>query len=86
MDNLRASFSGIADALHESKHVELRDLCTRKSFDPCYENFGVLKIIVPKSLHSRLREELALMGLTEESLFPGLDGLSRSLVQSHILK
>jgi hypothetical protein len=85
MDNLRVSFPGIDTALSEAKEIELSELCIRAPNDPCYKNFNVLKIILPKILHSQLRAELAQMGLTEESLFPGLDGLSRSLVQSHIL-
>lgn len=84
MDNLAASFPGVVDAMKEGARLDVRQLCERRPADPCYDNFGVVKIVVPKRLHSRFREELGLMGLTEESLFPGLDGLSRSLVQAHI--
>jgi hypothetical protein len=84
MDNLRASFPGIASELEAPKHISVNDLCKRPLNDPCYKQFAALKINIPKCLHSQLRLELALMGLTEESLFPGLDGLSRSLVQGHI--
>ncbi|WP_108470692.1 FRG domain-containing protein [Rhodanobacter thiooxydans] len=84
MDNLRASFPGISDALSNPSIVDLAELCSRERGDLCYQNFNVIKIIIPKKLHVQLRKELALMGLTEESLFPGLDGLSRSLVQSYI--
>ncbi|MDO9042410.1 MAG: FRG domain-containing protein [Desulfocapsaceae bacterium] len=85
MDNLKVSFPGIATELEQPNQVELTELCLRKHDDPCYKNFSVIKIVVPKNIHAQLRLEMRLMGLTEESLFPGIDGLSRSLVQNHIM-
>jgi hypothetical protein len=86
MDNLAASFPGFAEALTDGSQVALPELCFRAVNDPCYNNFAVVKVVIPKGLHSSLRTELAMMGLDDESLFPGLDGLSRSLVQHHIMR
>ncbi|KDC60102.1 FRG domain-containing protein [Bordetella bronchiseptica] len=38
-----------------------------------------LKMRIPKSLHGTFRKHLRMMGITDESLFPGLDGLARSM-------
>ncbi|WP_232615155.1 FRG domain-containing protein [Photobacterium carnosum] len=40
---------------------------------------ALLKVKIPKSLHNEIRSELKLMNITSETLFPGIDGFSKSL-------
>lgn len=83
MDNLCASFVGMAEALATGEYISIRELA---ALDPLYKDIVAVKIIIPRPLQARLRQELALMGLSDESLFPGLDGLARSLVHTHIFR
>lgn len=46
--------------------------------------FGCIKIVLQESLQASARTQLAHMSLTEEGLFPDLDGLARSLVMKHL--
>jgi hypothetical protein len=39
----------------------------------------LLKIKIPKHFHNEIRQELKLMNITSETLFPGIDGFSKSL-------
>lgn len=48
------------------------------------EEFACVKLVVPETLHKTALGHLARMGLTEESLFPDIDGLARSLILKHI--
>jgi hypothetical protein len=48
------------------------------------DNSKVIKINIPKSLHKEILHSLTKMNITAETLFPGLDGLVKSLQQSHI--
>jgi len=48
------------------------------------DNHYVLKIILPKNIQSEARKSLIRMNITEETLFPGLDGLARSMLQKEI--
>lgn len=40
---------------------------------------ALLKIKIPKYLHKEIRKELKLMNITSETLFPGIDGFTKSL-------
>lgn len=44
----------------------------------------VLKIILPRTIHMNIYSSLKEMNITAENLFPGIDGLAKSLVLSHI--
>lgn len=48
------------------------------------EEFGCIKIIATASLKRSAVQQLSSMGLTEEVLFPDLDGLARSLAMKHL--
>jgi hypothetical protein len=84
MDNLKASFHGFPSD-NTPKALGLKELCSNVYIGPCYDRYGIVKIIIPREIHSKIRGQLEKMGLTEESLFPGLDGLSRAITQSYIL-
>lgn len=42
----------------------------------------ILKLIIPESQHKKVIGDLGRMNITAETLFPGLDSLARSLVQT----
>jgi hypothetical protein len=42
-------------------------------------NISIMKIVIPQSLHSKALTDLFKMNVTAATLFPGLDGFSRSL-------
>ncbi len=42
---------------------------------------GLIKLVIPKRLHKKVRAELQRMNISSASLFPGLDGFARSLKQ-----
>lgn len=46
----------------------------------------LLKVKIPKSLHNEIRKELKLMNITSETLYPGIDGFSKSLYGEFDLK
>lgn len=39
----------------------------------------LLKVKIPKDFHNEIRKELKLMNITSETLFPGIDGFTKSL-------
>jgi hypothetical protein len=81
LDNLAASF-GFQDAKDIQFKQEDPDQLTSAKLPS--QNFGCLKIIIPSWIHYQAIRHFIPMGLNEESLFPGLDGLARTLVQAHL--
>jgi hypothetical protein len=45
---------------------------------------ALLKINIPKKFHNEIRKELQLMNITNETLFPGIDGFTKSLYSEFI--
>lgn len=43
------------------------------------QNCILLKIVLPKKLHVKIRKDLSMMNINAATLFPGLDGFARSL-------
>jgi hypothetical protein len=84
MDNLFSSFPGLKEAYAAPATVAIQHLCTRVHGSPNYDQFATLKIVIPHKIHRDLRQQLSLMGLSEETLFPGLDGLARGVLAAHI--
>lgn len=84
MDNLFSSFPGLREAYAKPEPVDIKGLCTRVHGSPNYMQFATLKIIIPQNIHKTLRKELSMMGLSEETLFPGLDGLARGVLAAHV--
>ena len=64
------------------------------SFDKCEisqilklaREIKILRIILPSKIHESIIESLNQMNITTETLFPGIDGLAKSLLQKHIRK
>ena len=48
------------------------------------EHTALIKIVLPSEMHHQARRHLKLMGLTEETIFPDVDGLARSLIMKHL--
>lgn len=44
-----------------------------------YNNAAIVKVILPKSIHSEMRRDLVRMNVDAANLFPGIDGFARSL-------
>jgi FRG domain len=42
---------------------------------------ALLKVNIPKEFHNEIRRDLKLMNITNETLFPGIDGFSKSLYE-----
>lgn len=84
MDNFFASFPGLKEAYAAPETIDVQDLYTGGNGEPNYKRFAALKIVIPKGIHKVLKKELSLMGLSEETLFPGLDGLARGVLASNV--
>jgi hypothetical protein len=84
MDNLFSSFDGFREAYSSPEHIDIQKLCPRVYGNPNYEQYAVIKIILPRRIHKQLKKEFSHMGLSEETLFPGLDGLSREIVARRV--
>jgi hypothetical protein len=41
------------------------------------------EILIPKGAKAILRQELRKLGITHQSLFPGLDGIAKSIINSY---
>lgn len=83
--NIKKSFEHNICATFKMKFTDLSP--NNASEDRVYSRFhtfdftdvSIIKIILPASLHSRILVELNNMNISADSLFPGLDGLARSL-------
>ena len=76
-DSLRASFPA------EESSIDISMWEFMNTGSPATK-FSQLKVVLPQSLYHVAHRQLAAMGVTDESLFPDLDGLARSLVLKHI--
>lgn len=47
--------------------------------DMLNEKCALLKVKIPKKVHSEIRRDLQLMNINNETLFPGIDGFAKSL-------
>jgi len=57
-------------------------LCTNplaNHADEMYASDGLRKIVIAKALKPKIMEELYKMNITASSLFPGIDGLGKSI-------
>jgi hypothetical protein len=81
MDNLYDAF-GMSGGEKVSSDAPLSVL---SDIDACQHSDAfplIIKLVLPKSVHHRVRGDLLRMNITAEVLFPGLDGLTRSLVET----
>lgn len=72
---------------HVSPRVSAQASCFTVSCDPeqpLSKPWVVRKVVVPKDRKDALRRHLRHFGISEASLFPGLDGLARDLKQAAV--
>lgn len=81
IDNLKSAFK-----LQELKfeHLDIGELIRMSKSGELDIKINIIKIIIPKNLHSDIVKHLTEVNITSETLFPGLDGLARSLIQRQI--
>lgn len=82
MKNLSNSFD--SNGAIDFSEIELGEITNGGSFQKPSHSADLIKINISNSLHSDAVESLNKMNITEETLFPGLDGLARSLVNTEI--
>lgn len=77
MLNLAAVFGLDEDITQRADSLELAtsDITVARQAPP------VLKIVLPRQMHDNAITDLRNMNITAETLFPGLEGFSRSLIQ-----
>lgn len=80
IDNLSSSFNKKKFSLEKISFTTL----IKHANQPNDDNIEVIKINIPKFLHADILRSLHEMNITAETLFPGVDGLAKSLLQSHI--
>jgi hypothetical protein len=81
MDNLTASYNQTKFLPEEISFTDLIDYANKVNIDNDVE---IIKICIPKELHCDILDSLHQMNITAETLFPGIDGLAKSLLHSHI--
>lgn len=78
MDNLEGTFELPKGSLinNDYKELNIEEACADSSLlSP------IVKIILPRQFHQEIMNDLKNMNITAETLFPGLEGFSRSLIQ-----
>jgi hypothetical protein len=79
IENLAGAFSEKEIKL---KEIKFEKLLTYKSSE--FNKIKILKINISKDYLSDISDSLRQMNITAETLFPGVDGLAKSLQQTHI--
>src|SRR5208337_1861451 len=74
--NLCAS---VENNLYSMFDVHIMDTIPLEDIIHAYEDYCVIKLIIPASCHKDILADLNRMNITAASLFPGLDGYARSL-------
>ncbi|AFS78116.1 FRG domain-containing protein [Gottschalkia acidurici 9a] len=73
--NLSLTVNRYQKALPKSKKIDdYNDL-----IDMLNEECALLKVKIPQKFHNEIRRDLKLMNITNETLFPGIDGFAKSL-------
>ncbi|GEM_PF-6985364 len=81
MENLSAVFSAGTIVFDKMPFAEFSAMAaSQEIFTPV----KIVKINIPAALLQDMLHALRQMNITAETLFPGIDGLGRSLLQSHI--
>ncbi|WNH13049.1 FRG domain-containing protein [Thalassobellus suaedae] len=73
--NLSLTVNSYQKELPKSKKIENFETKVKLLNEEC----GLLKIIIPTEFHNEIKKDLKLMNITNETLFPGIDGFSKSL-------
>jgi hypothetical protein len=76
MDSLAATFALPPSVFSDAKTEEFKPPCDIKKF---IEDVAVIKVLLPLAIHHDVLKDLRTMNVTAAALFPGLDGLARSL-------
>jgi len=82
MENLELGLGVQIPPDEETPGTSVESLISMDPFDGSWDTALVVKLRLPRSVHSEALANLGSMGINSESLFPGLDGMARSLVQS----
>ena len=80
--NLSLTINSYQKALPKSKKIKNYNEMAEMLKDEC----ALLKVKIPKEFHNEIRKDLKLMNITNETLFPGIDGFSKSLFGEFDLK
>jgi hypothetical protein len=82
VENLSPTFSdGIESMSLVPVPIEWQDLVKSYDFEGTNSELriGLVKMVLPHEIHGEIREDLATANISAATLFPGLDGLARSL-------
>ncbi len=79
MDNLYSAFGTEGAATSTWRNLAFSEVLRSASVEFEDVPYSVIKFILPKNLHRRVLRDLQVMNIGYESLFPGLDGLAKSL-------
>ncbi|MBP1638450.1 MAG: hypothetical protein H6Q17_33 [Bacteroidetes bacterium] len=79
-DNLKSALKTDKIDLQEITIEKLIELSLKRDQEP----IEIIKFILPKHTHKEIIRRLTGMNITYETLFPGLDGLAKSLTQTQI--
>jgi hypothetical protein len=82
MRNLESAFNNTNS---EFRSVSFKNLLKTTKTKVTNSNIGLIKIIIPHKLFSDIADYLKEMNITAEILFPGLDGLAKSLIHTQII-
>lgn len=74
--NLSLTFNRYRKELPVSKKLTSYE---KEEIEMLNNKCALLKVLIPKEFHRSIRNELRLMNITSETLFPGIDGFSKSL-------
>ena len=83
-ENLKATFNVEEIEFENVSFDELTDHVNSPERFNKASNLKIIKMDIPKKLHENILYSLKQMNITAEILFPGIDGLAKSLQQSHI--
>lgn len=74
--------ASLGTSCNEPETISVADLL--RTVSAFSHDVGFIRLTLPQALRAAAMKQLGLMGLSEETLFPDLDGLARSLVQKHL--
>ena len=82
--NLAESFGTDGVDFANLERLEFKEFMSTSEHGFWPDAFSAARIILPERVHVPGLRQLVQMGISRESLFPGLDGLARSLTLEHL--
>lgn len=70
----------------EFKKIKFEELIKHSIQKPYITNLSIIKLIIPYNIHAEIQEYLYKINITAETLFSGIEGLAKSLLQKHIYR